>query len=281
MSDDFRRSETSQPVNGNGLPPIVAEIIPAPHVGDALCALRGRPGVVLFDSALRRGELGRYSYLSAEPVRTWVVDDPLYGSDPFAAVRQGLAEVRGTMVAGLPPFQGGAVGMLSYELGGCWERLPPPHHREFAVPAMVVGLYDWVLAWDHLQGRAWVIVQPFAEEPRRRIEDVQSLLQRGNGGAVSHRPLTPGPSPQRGEGGHAMGDNPGSAGATSNMTRDEYLAHVRRVIEYIRAGTSSRRTCRDELTADVALAPVELYLRLREVNPAPSPVTSPTMTGPC
>ena len=37
------------------------------------------------------------------------------------------------------------------------ERVPPTRYDDLAVPDVVLGLYDWVLAWDHGQGDAWLI----------------------------------------------------------------------------------------------------------------------------
>ena len=69
----------------------------------------------------------------------------------------------------MPPFQGGAAGLFSYDLGRSLERLPPPKSDEFGVPALAVGLYDVVVALDHVAGRAWIVSQGFPEvEPSRR-----------------------------------------------------------------------------------------------------------------
>jgi para-aminobenzoate synthetase component 1 len=184
------------------LRPLVEELSPAPSVMDALAALAERPGVVLFDSALRGGERGRYSFLTADPQHTWVLDRVTFGTDPFGELRAALDGQRAETVAGLPPFQGGIAGLLSYELGGCWERLPRAAVDDFSIPALCAGLYDWVLAWDHAQDRCWIIVQPCASQPARRLTDVRQSLQTPL--AVSHanqafaalRPLTIG-TPQR------------------------------------------------------------------------------------
>ncbi|MEZ6146436.1 MAG: hypothetical protein R3B91_13690 [Planctomycetaceae bacterium] len=34
------------------------------------------------------------------------------------------------------------LGLLSYELGRCWERLPRATHDEFELPVMLLGVYD-------------------------------------------------------------------------------------------------------------------------------------------
>ena len=54
--------------------PVVKELVPAPDVWRALCALADHPGVVLFESALQRESLGRYSFLTAEPYESFVLE---------------------------------------------------------------------------------------------------------------------------------------------------------------------------------------------------------------
>ena len=104
--------------------------------------LEGWPYRLLLDSASRDVRLGRYSFLTADPVavvrsrgpRTeWI--DPATGagrvvaSDPLAAIRGFLAPFASAAIPGLPPFQGGAAGYLSYDWGLELERLPAPALR--------------------------------------------------------------------------------------------------------------------------------------------------------
>ena len=37
------------------------------------------------------------------------------------------------------------------------ERVPRPRYDDLSVPDVLLALYDWVMAWDHAAGRAWVI----------------------------------------------------------------------------------------------------------------------------
>ncbi len=73
----------------------------------------------------------------------------------------------GAAIVGLPPFQGGAAGLLSYDLARQLEPLPRPRFDEFSVPALAVGLYDVVVAWDHVADRAWIISQGFPQNSAR------------------------------------------------------------------------------------------------------------------
>ena len=87
---------------------------------------------------------------------------------------------------GLPPFQGGAAGLFSYDLGRSLERVPPPKADEFGVPALAVGFYDVVVAFDHAAGRAWIISQGFPEiEPRAAQRRAAERLARFAAGLPS------------------------------------------------------------------------------------------------
>src|SRR5690349_21132239 len=78
-------------------------------------------------------------------------------SGALDSVRNLLAAHRADPVAGLPPFQGGAAGFIGYDWGLTLERLPAPRYDDLALPDVVLGIYDWVIAWDHVASRAWLI----------------------------------------------------------------------------------------------------------------------------
>ena len=62
---------------------------------------------------------------------------------------------------------------------------------------------------------------------------------------------------------------PGFPGVTSNFSRADYEAAVRRVVEYIHAGDCFQVNLSQRLLAPLREHPLELYGRLRELNPAP------------
>ncbi|MBX3437757.1 MAG: anthranilate synthase component I family protein [Planctomycetaceae bacterium] len=252
--------------------PLVHELDPPPDVFGALAALSTWSNVVLLESALLRDGVGRYSYLTAEPYRTVELAAPQYGESPFEELRGHLTGAACERIPGLPPFQGGAIGLLAYELGQCWEHLPRAAHDEFSLPVMVAGVYDWVLAWDHVERRAWIIAHggggatasgAAALRADRRIEAVLDALR-----TFEPRMLRPAPRSQVGL--HApVHPVPGAEGVLSNFSRDDYLTAVERVIEFIRAGDIFQANLSQRLIAPALCSPLELYGRLRRRNPAP------------
>ena len=274
--------------------PLVHELRPAPTVTDVLSCWSDAEHLLLLESP-RRDARGRYSFLMADPFRVFQLDSPAraeelaaagnslavqYGVDPFRELRPVLQEWATPAVAGLPPFQGGAAGLLGYELGGCWERLPFPARDEFRLPSMLVGLYDWVIAWDHVQNRCWIISQgqPGAGHPRmlhaqQRLDFVLRRLQQV--GASRTASMAASETSQQKEITAAAIDQPGSCPAThvtgvrSNFSREGYLAAVQRVVDDIYAGDIFQANLSQRLVKAATADPLVIYQRLRVANPAP------------
>ncbi len=91
------------------------------------------------------GERGRWSYLARRPCETLTIapHDP---QDAFAALQALVGPMRPTRRDG-PPFQGGVIGLASYELGDRIERLGLG--RRPGWPDLACGRYDTLLAFDH------------------------------------------------------------------------------------------------------------------------------------
>ena len=151
----------------DGSLPLVEELSSASAAEDVFLRLSRLPHCLFLDSALEHPALGRYSFVAAAPFD--FIEFPADGGDALAALAERLGPFIATSLPGLPPFQGGAAGLLGYDLGRSLEHLPPPRNDEFQTPALAVGLYDVVVAFDHSAGRAWLISQGFPElEPSRR-----------------------------------------------------------------------------------------------------------------
>ena len=151
------------------------------------------------------GDLEQYSFLSADPVALvrskgsvtemrqaasahWIT----VPGDALAAARGLLPPEPLAPVSGVPPFQGGLAGYIGYDWGAVLEQLPRTRYDDLAIPDVVLGLYDWVIAWDHRIGTAWLISTGLPatgaeREPRarERMDLVRERLggRRGSGAA--------------------------------------------------------------------------------------------------
>lgn len=250
----------------------VRRLDPAPDTCDSFRKLASRPGCVFFDSALRHPKLGRYSFLSADPFEFIEVSSA--GPNVFDEIQSRLVRYRQAAVPGLPNFQGGIACCLSYELNHTIEQIPPSPFNEFQIPPLSLGVYDVVFAWDHELDEAWLISQGFPEfDPalrRRRAE------QRAN--QFMSWLSEPSPPPRRIETDrhtlpiealapqHHVGR---LTDLTSNFSPNDYLAAIRRAVDWIWAGDIFQVNLSQRLLHPITTDPIGLYLHLRRVNPAP------------
>jgi para-aminobenzoate synthetase component 1 len=259
-------------LNASDAFPLVEELHPRPASEQVFLQLGGLPHCLFLDSALRHPTLGRYSFVAADPFDYWqrVAED----LDSLGELARRTAGLRAVTVAGLPPFQGGAAGLLGYDLGRQLERLPSAAFDEFQVPALAIGLYDVVIAFDHREDRAWIISQGLPEtEPgarRRRAEERLSWFRnRLTDAAIGIGPKRRAASPSHV---NAKDLTPQytvrSPGMTSNFSPSGYLAAVRRAIDYIGAGDVFQVNLAQRLLFPARDDAVALYLRLRQRNPA-------------
>jgi para-aminobenzoate synthetase component I len=202
--------------------------------------LRGEQHLTLLESVMRHEHLGRYSYLCCNPT---VTVSSVTDTAPLATIARLLRDHAQDNVAGLPPFQGGLAGYISYEFGRSLEahtRLP-----EFSrlCPDLILHQYDVVISFDHMQEKAWIVARHENEA------DVMEKLLKRNAGAL----------------GSTVIEN-----WQSNFSRSSYEAAVQKTVDYILAGDIFQANLTQCFSAAL---PAEFdafafYKKLRGLNPA-------------
>jgi len=242
---------------------LVEELIPAPDVIETFERTAGLPDRMLLDSASDPQRLGRYSFVVADPVAVI-----LGGEDPLVMARDWFAHLRHEPIAGLPPFQGGVVGYIGYDYGSRLERMPSARYDDLGIPDVLLGLYDWVIAWDHVARRAWIIVIGAPSVASRRMREVRAML---SGPAVSSEApaVDPWPRPPRAPSYPLPPEVAEGLDLRSSFSREAYLEAVERVRQYIIAGDIFQANLSQRLEAPLNEPPWALYKRLRAINPAP------------
>jgi para-aminobenzoate synthetase component 1 len=298
-------------------PPLVVELDPVPDPADTCERFVDAPYVVFLDSARDHERLGRYSFLCADPCGV-VRDDRLTGGirltgdvrlpgnvrltgdvrlagGALEALRTLLEPFATEPVPGLPPFQGGAAGYMAYDWGATLERLPSPRYDDLAIPDLLLGIYDWVVSWDHAAGRCWIISTGIPEHGERRAsrarERLEMVRSRLSGGERWWEPCDrPASRASRSAADpcdeHSSTDDPRSSAMApsypvegiphacetelrSSFTHAGYLAAVSKVRDYILAGDIFQANLTQRLEAPLREPAWTLYRRLRTTNPAP------------
>lgn len=252
--------------------PLVRELRPPPPAEDVFLRLAGRPHVLFLDSALRDPRLGRYSFVTADPFDFLCL--PADGRDHLATLQRRMQAMTASTIADVPPFQGGAAGMFGYDLGRSLERIPQPRYDEFQTPALAIGLYDVVVAFDHVADRAWLISQGFPElDPARRERHARQRSEQFL--AWLDEPIHAGPAREPARLAAIPRDQlapqfslAGRSGLTSNFSAGDYRRAIARAVEYIHAGDVFQVNVAQRLLHAASDNSAALYRRLRQRNPA-------------
>ena len=254
------------------------ELNPRLDVLQTLKAFENVPYVLLLDSAARHRERdSRYSFLTADPVEISRIERVRYGDRPFQLLREWqchlpkLSEADGIE---LPPFMGGIAGLMSYELGQAFEDLPSPQVDDFKTPAMLAGLFDWAIVWDHLAGtvKAYVLTLSTARSASMVQNRMDWILDRLGGALLTsedHEDVFDASDRQPMRPSGRLHQIEPSSEIYSDFTRDEYTAAVRRVVDYIGAGDIFQANLSQRLLTRWPGTASQLYARVRVNNPAP------------
>ncbi len=222
----------------------------------------GRPWSILLDSAQQDGARGRYSYICVAPIQTLqirdgsiILDGARQGGCPFDCLEAVLARHAQPTLAGLPPFQGGAVGYLGYELARFLENVPVSGADDMRLPDMAVGFYDQIIAFDGAARRAWLIARDTgAGDARARYDRLRADI------VAARANETPPPV--------EIFD---IDGWSANFSRLAYEQIVSRVIAYILDGDIFQANIAQRFAIKLGdnFDRFDFYRRLRDVNPAP------------
>ncbi|MGR3310008.1 MAG: aminodeoxychorismate synthase component I [Candidatus Brocadiales bacterium] len=264
---------------------VVVREIPYPVSSlDIFKSAQRHPNCFFLDSALLKARsehskpngISRYSFIGCQPFLTLKTkgsrieiqtnyDTIEKHANPFAVLKNLLKRFR-LETDNLPvPFPGGAVGYLAYDLCHFIERLPATKSDDVGFPDMYFGFYDTVIAVDHALGKCYIIAVDFDEDclpyirenhppAQERIDEVESRVK----SCMDDRTAA------------STSIRDSSSGTIeSNFTPQEYMEMVRRAKEYIAAGDIYQVNLSQRFKTQINIPPHELYLRLREINPAP------------
>ena len=231
------------------------------------------PGCLWLDSSVG----GRFSFITADPIRRLSASpcDP----DPWPELNQWCRDLPRIRHADTPPFQGGIAGMIGYEAATWLEPIGLTAENDLPTPAMSLGLYDWTIAHHHESGQTTLICNGLGD---RHQDPVASATARANeiikrlqsDGAVldsrKHpRPVITRPLITRPAFTVANQHTTSRPDVHSNFSGTDFRESVADIVKRIRRGDSFQVNLAQRLIREADLPSPQLYLRLRQSNPAP------------
>jgi anthranilate synthase component 1 len=215
----------------------------------------------LLESVEGGERLARYSFIGTEPYRVLKTGPgQMHDGDPLRLIEEEMCRFKLVPLPGLPPFHGGAVGYLSYDVVRHFERLPTPEHDALGVPEAVFMFSDTMLVFDHLKHVIKVVshlrldgdIEAAYRQAVWRIEELVDRLS---------RPLTRLP-----ENGPPVN---GAGRLEHNIPREDYYLAVEEAREYIIAGDIIQVVPSQRMARKTAADPFNIYRMLRHINPSP------------
>jgi len=252
--------------------PLVEPLLTSLKAPQAFALFKDDPRAFFLDSGMDPQRLGRYSFIGSRPFlvinsrgRQVTVDSQgrkeTFESNPFDVLDTWLRRYRLDACPLPVPFAGGAVGYLGYDLCHFIERLPGRAGADIDLPECYFAFYDVVVAYDHLDDRAYVISTGFPEETEeRRLQTARGRLSE-----IKRRLIKPSPEANIEE----KSTEASALRLKSNFTHDAYIKAVARAREYICAGDIFQVNLSQRFEAELPVTPYELHRRIRSINPAP------------
>ncbi|MFD1831956.1 anthranilate synthase component I [Streptomyces desertarenae] len=238
-----------------------------------------RPGTFLLESAENGRTWSRYSFVGVRTSATLTVRDGQahwLGTPPVGVPADGdpLAALRATVEAlhtprdlhrsaDLPPFTGGMVGYLGYDIVRRLERIGDSARDDLALPELTMMLTSDLAVLDHRDGTVLLIAnainhndldtgvdEAYADAVRRLDAMTADLGRPAPAGAV---PLPPSELPEY----------------TALWGGREYREAVEDVKERIRAGEAFQVVPSQRFEAPCPAGALDVYRVLRATNPSP------------
>jgi para-aminobenzoate synthetase component I len=251
--------------------PIVEELFMAPDAPWCFEYFAPRPFSFWLDSGMDYHKLGRWSFMGSDPFLVMCsradeitiikegVEEKRYGN-PFDVLGELLDKYKLENNQSGIPFTGGVVGYLGYDLGRFIEKIRVKAIDDLNLPECYLCFYDALVAFDNVAHRTFLISTGFPEtgEKKRRhradarLNELRSMVTFVPP-PVDIKPIAPSKK----------------LTLKSNFSHDGYLKAVATAREYICSGDIFEVNLSQRIEMELDTPPIELYKRLRKINPAP------------
>jgi anthranilate/para-aminobenzoate synthase component I len=245
------------------------------------------PNSYLLESIKGPDKISRYSFIGAEPFLEFSVKNgsvkithkrkkSVTSEPPLRKLRELVNAYRASPVKGVPPFTGGAVGIMSYDFIHYFERLPKTAADDLNIPDAHFLFIDTAVAIDHKLRKTFLVSCPAAEETIAEsggpvkswgsYYDSASEKINNLNTKISHLFL----EPQRDVKDLRKKKSKASIKIRHEMSKENYMKIVGRAKEYIRAGDIFQANLSQRVSADIGDASSwEIYKVLSRINPSP------------
>jgi para-aminobenzoate synthetase component 1 len=211
---------------------------------------------IFLDSGLAEKRQGRFDILATDPMITLVTEGnktTIYSGesceishdDPFNLIKKYLPWQE--PISELP-FNGGAMGYFSYDLGRRLEILPNLAADIENIPDMAVGIYHWAVVIDHQEEKSYLVGNTETEQEWHKLTQIFSAYPNEELSDTTFKV---------------------TSAVKSNMTEIAYTQAFNQIKNYLKEGDCYQVNLAQRFVAECEGNLWTAYCALRQLNSAP------------
>ncbi|MDM8533415.1 aminodeoxychorismate synthase component I [Clostridiaceae bacterium HSG29] len=216
---------------------------------------------VFLDSSDKYEKLGKYSIIAFNPFITIkskngkvnIKEDDgeiNLNRNPFVVIKEYLDKFNKTYNTDLP-FIGGAIGHFSYDLLYHLETIDRTAVDDVNIEDLNLGFYNGAIIYEHSTKKVFITDSDVNIGGDKRVNIILKKLSYDKTEKLNLR------------------HHNKKAEIKSNMTKEEYLKSIEKIKNYIIEGDIYQVNMTQRFKTDLRDKPIELYNKLRNINPAP------------
>lgn len=212
------------------------------------------PRKCLLESSLKTSQTGRYSFIGADPAKTFIGsgdglkeidfrtgEEAVHAGKPLELLKERVP-VREANIENLP-FTGGALGYIGYDAISAYEPIMAAKENSLQMPDIHLHLYETIVVFDHVKNDVTIIsFEGKAEEVEAQLRVPEPATEQ-----EGQRPLV----------------------FRSKTDAASFKSKVALAKNHIENGDIFQIVLSQRLTADYAGDAFSLYRKLRKQNPSP------------
>nr|WP_226647436.1 aminodeoxychorismate synthase, component I [Mesobacillus subterraneus] len=213
---------------------------------------------------LESGRGGRYSIAAFNP---WIVfsgknnqltitmdgSSNILEGNPLELMKNQMQKYQVPEVEGLPDFQGGAIGYLSYDYARYIEKLPALAKDDSGIPEVYFQLFKEWFVFDHQTEKLWLMALTEKGQEKQSEDKLAGWLMQWEADVpaveAEHKPAT---------------DE-----LQVSMDEAEFIEAVKKVQQYIAQGDVFQVNLSVRQSKPIETEALEVYRQLRKLNPSP------------
>lgn len=172
--------------------------------------------------------------------------------NPLHLLKEYLSKYKLERVEGLPDFQGGLIGYISYDYARYIEKLPQISTDDLGMPEIYYFLFHEWFVFDHEEGKLWIM--QLQEKEQENIEVLNEWKAKWTGPLMEIEQESTAPDNNE---------------LHVSMSDEQFMKAVERIKEYIAQGDIFQVNLSVRQSKAISIPAVNVYDQLRQFNPSP------------